>query len=300
MKNVIIGIHIFILIKNMLKLYAQNYGICHFMYIKNLRTYVKHLAAHGLRSFKTEDAEKALNISQAALNASLHRLMKIGDITSPAKGFYLILSPEDQARGCLPAADFIPLLMQYWQIDYYAGLLTAATYHGATHQAIQKFYVMSKNQKRPIRCGKVEVTFIKNKHLEQTPTQRVTVKTGYLVLSTPEGTIMDLLNFPRQSGGLNHIATVLTELIEVITPEKLLNLACESPSTIWIQRLGYLLEIIEPIETENRDKCLQFLKDYLRSRSCRVVLLDNQMPRKSFPTHKVWKVIINTDVESDI
>ena len=159
---------------------------------------------------------------------------------------------------------------------------------------------MLEQQRRPVRCGKITVDFIKNKYLERTPTQQITVRTGYLNISTPEGTAMDLLKFVRKSGGLNHIATVLTELIEVINPDKLLDLAKRTHSIGCIQRLGYLLEIIDPIETNIRDQCVDLLQSYIQSQTIRSVLLNNHLPKNDFPTHPIWKVIQNTKVESDI
>lgn len=268
--------------------------------MKTLRQYVKYLASHGQRAFTSDNALEVLKISRSALNSQAHRLKKSGDLASPAKGFYVIVPPEYQTWGCLPAEDFIPLLMKHWQIPYYACLLTAAKYHGASHQAVQRFYVMLNQQKRPVLCGKIMVEFIQNKYLDQTPTQLLTVRTGYLSISTPEATIMDMLCFTKQSGGLNHIATVLTELIEVINPDKLLMLAKISQSTAWIQRLGYLLQIIEPLETENLNQCINLIRNYLNTKKIRSVLLDPNITRKNFPVDSTWKVIINTTVESDI
>jgi len=44
--------------------------------------------------------------------------------------------------GCLPANQFIPLLMDYLKEPYYAGMLTAAEHYGAAHQRPQAFQVL--------------------------------------------------------------------------------------------------------------------------------------------------------------
>jgi len=268
--------------------------------MKSIKDYIKYLAAHGQRYFTAEVALEKLGTSLGALNSQIHRLIQSGDIVSPARGFYLIVPPEDQVWGCLPAADFIPLLMKHWQLDYYVGLLTAASYHGASHQAAQQFYVMLQKQRRHLQCGKISVNFITNKDLLKTPTQEVTVRTGYLKISTPEGTAMDLMKYPKQSGGLNHITTVLTELVEVIEPDKLLALAKQSKSTIWIQRLGYLLDNIQPFDRDKGRRSSELLRSYLNSRSIRSILLDSSHASRDYPIDPIWKVIVNKTVESDI
>jgi hypothetical protein len=35
--------------------------------------------------------------------------------------------------GCLPVDQFVPQLMEHLDLAYYAGLLTAASLHGAAH-----------------------------------------------------------------------------------------------------------------------------------------------------------------------
>jgi len=60
------------------------------------------------------------------------------------------------------------------------------------------------------------------KSLTGIPKENITVNTGYLKVSSPEVTAMDLLRYTSKSGGLNHIVTVLSELIESIDPDKLL------------------------------------------------------------------------------
>src|SRR5207245_1202466 len=108
--------------------------------------------------------------ARAALGASgakfaLQRLAKQGAIASPARGFYVIVPPEYRALGCLPADQFIPGLMKRLALPYYAGLLTAAQYHGAAHQRPQEFQVFLEKTRLPIECGKVRVAFMVRKRL---------------------------------------------------------------------------------------------------------------------------------------
>ncbi len=64
---------------------------------------------------------------------------------------------------------------------------------------------MIEAQTKPqILCGKVKIRFIANRHLAETPVQSISTAKSMLRVSTPEGTAMDLLNYPHQAGGLNH------------------------------------------------------------------------------------------------
>jgi predicted transcriptional regulator of viral defense system len=138
-------------------------------------------------------------------------------------------------------------------------------------------------------------SFIANRHFA-TPTQTISTPRSMLQISTPEGTAMDLLNYPRQSGGLNHIATVLAELYESMQPKPLLDLL-ESQSTLaWKQRLGYLLEIVGATELA------EIIKNHLaqQKRIDYVLLMPSAKEFASAKRNKIWKIIENVTVESDI
>jgi predicted transcriptional regulator of viral defense system len=268
--------------------------------MKHMIDYIKQLQKEGRRSFATQEAQASLGITRTAANVALHRIKRKGELASPARNFYLIVPPEYQVLGCLPPDHFIPLLMEYWHDKYYVGLLSAAAYHGAAHQQPQVFQVMTEKQYPAIHCGSVHVQFIKNKYLNNAFTQKFMMPTGYLLVSTPETTAMDMLIYQQQAGGLNHIATVLTELLEVIDGARLLELAKQSFTIAWVQRLGYLLEIIEPENTKHRDEIVALLRLYIKEKKPQTIPLNLSLPMKGFPRHRDWNVAINTKIESDI
>lgn len=259
--------------------------------------YINDLVKHGKCSFTVQQAQLALNKSAEAIYSSAKHLLIKHELASPAKGFYVIVPPEYQVLGCLPAEHFIPYLMEYWQCPYYVGLLTAARYHGATHQAVHVFQIMIEGRSRPqILCGKVKIRFIANRHLAETPVQTISTAKSMLKVSTPEGTAMDLLNYPHQAGGLNHIATVLAELRENMKPGSLHVLAETQSTLAWKQRLGYLLEIVDAPELAD------VLKKYLaqQKRVDYIPLMPGLEESIESPRNGTWKIIENATVESDI
>lgn len=264
----------------------------------SLSNYINELAGFGKCSFTIKALVTHLGKSPKAIRSSIEHLIAKGEVAKIARGFYVIIPPEYQILGCIPAEHFLPYLMAYWQCDYYACLLTAARYHGATHQAPQVFQVMINARTRPpISCGKISIRFIANHHLSETPTQKITTPKSMLTVSTPEGTAMDLLNYPEQSGGINHIATVLTELCETIKPDKLQTLLENNQQIAWKQRLGFLFEVLGEHElSETIKKHLSLIKrvDY--------VLLAPELKKsdKKVSRNAAWKIIVNATVESDI
>lgn len=251
------------------------------------------LTRSGRYLFSSAEAREALGVSAAATKVALHRLSRQGVVASPARGYYVVVPPEYHAVGCLPAEQFVPSLMDRLGLRYYAGLLSAAQYHGAAHQKPQEFQVCLERARRPLVCGRVRVAFMVRKRLKEVPVQSVNTARGTLLISTPEATALDLVGYPHRVGGLNQAATVIGELAERIDPDKLVMVAETAPPA-WSQRLGYLLERVGA-----GDKAAP-LKDWVGSHGQRPAALLAGAARGDAERDKDWKLLVNATVEPDL
>lgn len=224
------------------------------------RQYIEDLAAAGRYHFVAKEAHKALGLSAGAVKVTLSRLAKRGVIASPARGFYVIVSARIPLSRVPSRGPVYPCADETLSLPYYAGLLTAAQYHGAAHQRPQQFQVFLEKRRLSIACGRVRVAFLIRKRLREVSVQSLNTPRGTLLVSTPEATALDLVGYQHQAGGLNHVATVLSELAEKIDPAKLTAAAAAAPVP-WAQRLGYLLERVGATEKAAP------LKDYVRARA---------------------------------
>lgn len=202
---------------------------------------IANFAANGRHHFSTADMQSALGVSAAATRLALGRLATKGLIASPARSFYVILPPEYRRFGCLPAHEFIPALMKYRHQPYYAALLSAAEYYGAAHHRPQVFQVAVAGSHRQIACGAVRVSFIARKRLAEVAVQSFNTPRGTVLVSSVEATAVDLVGYEKRAGGLDNVATVLSELAERINPD-LLPVAAKTAPMPWAQRLGFILE----------------------------------------------------------
>lgn len=265
-----------------------------------LREYTKSLRQGGRIHFTKMEAIEKLSISAGSFLVNIHRLKEKGELISPARGLYIIIPPEDQIIGCIPAEQLVPILMDYWERDYYAGLLTSALYHGASHQKPQVFQIVTDKQIKALQFGRVKIQFVYKKNMEKLPTQLITVKTGYLKIATPELTVYDLLHYPNQVGGLNNIATILTELIERIEINKFKEFVHKMDEGAWVQRLGYILDLIDTFEEEKKERLINVLQDYLKDQRIHPIPLIGDVSFKGCTRNGRWKIIENTRVESDL
>ena len=259
----------------------------------NAREYIGGLAASGRYHFGSREAQSALGVSAAAAKLALNRLAKQKLIASPARGFYVIVPPEYRALGCLPADQFIPALMKRLDLPYYAGLLSAAQYHGAAHQRPQEFQVFLAKNRRLIQCGMVRVVFMARKRLTDVPVQGFNTPRGTVMVSSPEATALDLVGYAHHAGGLNQVATVLSELAERLDPEKLAAVT-ETAPVPWAQRLGYLLEHL------GFSAKVPALKEYVREHAKQSTVLLPNAPQKHARRNKSWKLHVNANVEAEL
>lgn len=260
---------------------------------RSAREYIASLAERGRYHFTSPEAQKALGVSAAAAKLALNRLAKRGLIASPARGFYVIVPPEYRKLGCLPADQFIPALMERLGLRYYAGLLSAAQYHGAAHYRPQEFQVLLAKARRPILCGAVQVSFVVRKRLDDVPVQRFNTPRGMIIASTPEATALDLVGYRHHAGGLNQVATVLAELAEKLDEEKLAATAATAPVP-WAQRLGYLLEFV------GAEAKTTALRNYVRQEARQSAALEPGASRSGSRRDSTWKLFINAEIEAEL
>lgn len=257
------------------------------------RAYVDDLAASGRHHFTSADARKALGVSPAAAKLALGRLAKQKLVASPARGFYVIVPPEYRALGCLPGDQFIPALMQWQGLSYYAGLLSAAQYYGAAHHAPQVFQVLLPRRRLNITCGAVRVAFYSRRNLSAVATRLFNTPRGTIAVSTPEATAIDLVGYHHHVGGFDNVATVLAELAEQIDAAKLVDAARTAPLP-WAQRLGYLLDHIGVGDRAGP------LRDYVKALAHDYAPLLSSADSVEAERDTNWKLIVNERVEAEV
>lgn len=255
--------------------------------------YIEDLQMNGRLVFTTGDVVEALGKSVVAVRAQLRRLKEKGHIADPHRGFHVVVPPKYRRLGCLPPDQFIPQLMEHLGQPYYVTLLSAAAYHGAAHQAPMVFQVMIPRSRRSLECGGVRVDFIARQDMRSTAAIERDTPTGVLRIASPAATAIEVVGYPERCGFLDNVATVLAELAESIDADALEAEARRAP-TAWIQRLGYLLVLVEQ---EDLADCLDAV---LAERNAFTVALAPWEEMEGTPRDPRWQVAINVDVEPDV
>lgn len=208
-----------------------------------LSSYMTDLLSNGRTTFLREEAQRALDISRGAFLDAAERQQRRSRLVKPRQGFYTIVPPEYISWGAPPPSYYIDSMMRHENCRYYVGLLNAAAFHGASHQAVMQFQVLADKRLPRIRVGRTAVVFYHRKNMDKVSSGIVRRKTpsGFMKISSAELTVLDLLHYRRGGGGFDNIVTVISDLGEQIDPSSLVGLSSAFELSV-IQRLGYLLD----------------------------------------------------------
>jgi predicted transcriptional regulator of viral defense system len=259
-----------------------------------LAGWVDSRQAQGLYFFSREEAVKNLQMTEIAFKMAVSRLQKKERVQRILSGFYIIVPLEFSSTRVLPADWFIADLMAHMRRPYYVGLLTAAAIHGAAHQQPQQFQVVTTGPLRRLQVRNLSVRFFSKRNFEATPIVSTKVQTGFIPVSTPEGTAIDLIRYARAIGGLDRVLTVLQELGETMDRLKLVSAVEADGNLAYGQRLGWLLD------KAGHSALVEGLLEWISGRSPLLARLEPSLPIRGAKKDPRWQLLINTEVEADL
>jgi predicted transcriptional regulator of viral defense system len=208
-----------------------------------LSAYMASLLATGRVVFTGGEAAQALGVGRGAFLDAAERLQRRHHLLNLRQDFYVVVPPQFASWGAPPPPWYIDALMRHIGEPYYVGLLKAAELHGATHQAVMEFQVVTGKRLSKIRAGRNLIAFYYRKDMAAAADgiEDRKTDTGIMRVSGAALTALDLLRYPRAAGGLDNVATVLADLAEKIDGNQLGALSAVAERPI-VQRLGYLLD----------------------------------------------------------
>jgi predicted transcriptional regulator of viral defense system len=266
-----------------------------------IRDWILELPKRGRTTFSTDDIFGQYPfLNKEAVTSTLRRLVENGKIQSVWHGFYVVVPVEYELKGVVPPIVYIDRLMNYLQKDYYIALLNAASFYGASHQQPQEFTIITngKNLRNKFKNG-VKINFVSKKEIPSAFIRKNTTKTGYVSVSSPELTALDLLLYQKEIGGLSRAGTVLNELVEEMDFNKITPDFLQLFPATTIQRFGYLLD--EVLEQKDKAKILLEKVKQAGIKFRKTLLKPEIQVGKSseYEQNEIWKIVINEEIEID-
>lgn len=264
----------------------------------NIGEWLDDLLTKGKNAFSLQQIRDAFpNHSESALKRTLSRLSSKNRIVSVHKGYYVIVSYEYAAKGIVPPLLYIDGLMKFLNRPYYVSLLSAASLYGAAHQAPQVFMAHTTFPSlRPSAKKDIQIKFVSVKKIPSHLLEQKKTESGYVQVSSPELTAIDLITHAKQIGGLSRAATILNELAEEMRFEKINEELARFAATATLQRLGYIADVI--LHKKELADAIENLCRKLKLKFFRVSLM-SKGKRYGYACHERWKVIENSQIEFD-
>ncbi|WP_179021304.1 type IV toxin-antitoxin system AbiEi family antitoxin domain-containing protein [Winogradskyella forsetii] len=262
----------------------------------SVKDFIKYQLSIESYSFSIAEVEQATGSSCTSLKFELVRLIEKGEILNVRKGFYVIIPARYATSGKLPIQLYVDKMFKYIDRNYYLGFYSAAKFHGASHQQIQRDYVMIELPKfNNIKKSTVDIKFIAT---SKWPKYNIITKTGdagFFSVSSPALTGIDLIHHQTKLGGLNRMLAVLEELLETITLKDVEDVLRWYPYKSTLQRFGFLME-----ELGAETQITRAILEQLIKKPYYPVLLSPKSQQKAGAVDNIWKVDVNMKLESDL
>ena len=266
----------------------------------NIRDWIDDLPKKGKITFSKEEIEKEFpNLKQNNIQMTLYRLVRKKKIQSVWRGFWVVVPVEYGLKGIVDPIEYVAQLMDYLSQYYYIGLLSAAAIHGASHQQPMELMLITKSRHlKDRKKSDTKINFTTKKEIPQQYIQQITARSGYIPVSSPELTAIDLLSYNRNVGGINRVATVLNELAEVLDFNRVSASFFQNIHIADIQRLGYLLETLGFSEIAEMLHQKAFEAN-LKFRRYPICIKRKPKNLSDCAVNEKWKIIINEEIDID-
>ncbi len=258
-------------------------------YIKQLQTYEEY-------AFSWNELLENCNKTDISLKRELSRLVEKKEIINLRKGFYLIIPPRYSKQEQLPIQLYIDKLFKNLERNYYLGFYSAAKFHGASHQQVQRDYIMINTPSlSKIKKKSIDISFLTTSNWPKENILQKKSDAGIFKISSPALTMVDLIHHQTKLGGLNRMLAILEELTEELTDNDITELLTWYPHKSTLQRFGFLLEELQVNENLTRQ-----IKEHLKLSKFFPVLLSPKSNQKPGAIYNTWKVDVNIKLESDL
>jgi len=251
------------------------------------RAFIERRLAMGRVSFSIADFIKETGLSVIAAKRQLFRLGNIAVRVSPRQPFFLIVGPEHRNMGAPPPNWWLQEYFDWLGRPYYLALQSAASSFGSNPQALQVTQVMTDRPRRPIKLGRIAVSFFVKRNIKQTPTQQLAGAATPLTISTPEATAFDLIRYSPNIGGIERAAETIAPLLPALRARELRRVLDSENAQTTAQRLGYIFE------AGRAKKLAQTVHEWLPHKLPVVPLAPLKGERGKIPLMKRWQILNN-------
>ena len=253
------------------------------------------MLAHGIVSATTRDIAGYLSIPEGQVRQRMAMLRKRGEMVSPSRGLWVPVPPQYRTWGAPPPMAYIDSIMNHLGVAYCVGWLSAASIHGAGHQAAQVFQVAVGSYVADRTVGRSRLEFPVRDYVDKSLFSRMSTVDGSAFVATPAATMLMLASDFDLAAGPDNAVTVIVELYEQMEDWQSEAIASIAPSfsASAMQRLGWIL-------SQFNDKgAPDSLREYCRELRPSKAYLDAGCGTSGRHVAD-WNLVVNRAVEPDL
>lgn len=203
---------------------------------------LSELAEHNKSIFTVDDAVKILNEKKSSVTKLLHDLTQNKWLFRLSRGKYLILPLEAGVKPEFTEHEFIiaSQLIEPYYISYWSAL----NYYGFTEQVSKTVFVATTKRKREMNLLGLKIKFVTIKENKFFSFKKILVNNHPVNIAEKEKVIIDCLDLPRNCGGITEVIKAIDSAGEELDFKKLEDYAKKMKNHAIINRLGYILELL--------------------------------------------------------
>ncbi|PIN81140.1 hypothetical protein COV11_02590 [Candidatus Woesearchaeota archaeon CG10_big_fil_rev_8_21_14_0_10_30_7] len=237
---------------------------------------LSELAENNKSIFSVDDAVKILKEKKSSVTKLLHDLNRNKWLFRISKGKYIILPLEAGVKPEFTEHEFIiaSKLVEPYYISYWSAL----NYYGFTEQVSKTVFVATIKRKRELNILGLKMKFVtinKNKFFGF---KKNLINNHPVNIAEKEKVIIDCLDLPRNCGGITEVIKAIDSAKEELDIDKLEYYAKKMKNHAIINRLGYILDLLN-IKTK-----LKSSKHYI---------FFDPIIKKKISYNAKWKIIEN-------
>ncbi len=238
------------------------------------------LSENNLNLFTLDDALTILKERKNSVNKLLHDLTKSKWLFRINRGKYLILPLEAGAESKFTEHEFV--LSSSLISPYYISYWSALNHYGWTEQVSKTIFIVTTKRKLKREIMGLTFKFITLNKTKFFGFKTIQINNHPINLAEKEKAIVDCLDQPRNCGGIVEVIKAIDEAKSELDVSKLLSYVKKMKNSAILNRLGYILELLEIKAEVKPSKFYVFL---------------DPVSKKKGTYCKKWKIIENIPKE---
>ncbi len=204
---------------------------------------LSELAENNKTIFTVDDAVKILKEKKSSVTKLLHDLTRNKWLFRLSRGKYLILPLEAGVKPEFTEHEFI--IASNLIKPYYISYWSALNYYGFTEQVSKTVFVVTTRRKREMNLLGLKIKFATIKENKFFGFKKISINNHPVNIAEKEKVIVDCLDLPRNCGGITEVIKAIDSAREELDFKKLEDYAKKMKNQAIINRLGYILELLD-------------------------------------------------------